>query len=59
MPQKRWYHGVALFGDKILIVDGTQGKNYDTNTKTVLLYNITNNECQELAPLPYAVNEWQ
>ena len=57
MPQKRWYHGVALFGDKILIVGGTQGKDYGTNTKTVLLYDITKNECQELAPLPYAPSE--
>ena len=57
MPQKRWYHGVALFGDKILIVGGTQGKDYGTNTNTVLLYDITKNECQELAPLPYPVSE--
>ena len=57
MPQKRWYHGVALFGDKILIVGGGQGKEFGTNTKTVLLYDITKNECQELAPLPYAVSE--
>ena len=57
MPQKRWYHGVALFGDKILIAGGLHGKNFRTSTKTVLLYDITKNECQELAPLRYAVGE--
>ena len=57
MPQKRWYHGVALFGDKILIVGGTQGENYSTNTKSMLLYDISKNECQRLAPLPCALSE--
>ncbi|CAB3997239.1 RING finger 151-like [Paramuricea clavata] len=57
MPQKRWYHCVALFGDKIVIVAGVQGMNYGTNLKSVVLYDITKNECQELAPLPYGVSE--
>ena len=57
MPQPRWYHSVAIFGDKIVIVGGAQDLNCATNLKTVLLYDVTKNEYQELAPLPYAVNE--
>ena len=57
MPQSRWHHRVAIFGDKILIVGGTQGQNYRTSLKSVLLYDITKNECEELAPLPYAVHK--
>ena len=57
MPQPRWHHRVAIFGDKILIVGGAQGQSCSTNLKSVLLYDITKNECQELAPLPYAVME--
>ena len=57
MPQTRWYHGVALFDDKVLIVGGLLGMSYRAILKTVLLYNITKNECQELAPLPYGVCE--
>ena len=57
MPQTRWYHGVALFDDKILIFGGTQGQHYTTNLETVLMYDIAQNEFQELAPLPYAVSE--
>ena len=57
MPQTRWYHSVALFDDKIVIFGGTQGKSYGTNLASVLMYDITKNEFQELAPLPYAVSE--
>ena len=57
MPQTRWYHSVALFDDKIVIFGGTQGRYYDTNLETVLMYDITKNEVQELAPLPYGVSE--
>ena len=57
MPQTRWYHSVALFDDKIVIFGGTQGKTLGTNLETALMYDITTNEFQELAPLPHAVSE--
>ena len=57
MPQSRWLHRVAIFGDKILIVGGAQGTNAGTSLKSVLLYDITKNKCQKLAPLPYDVHE--
>ena len=57
MPQTRWYHSVALFGDKIVIFGGTEGKTLGTNLQTALMFDITNNEFRELAPLPYAVSE--
>ena len=55
MQQKRWYHGVAIFGDKILILGGKEVSSHIF--KSVVMYNITKNECQELAPLPYPVCE--
>ena len=57
MPQPRWLHGVVIFDDKILIVAGTQDQDCKASLQTVLLYGITKNECQELAPLPYAMCE--
>ena len=57
MPQTKWYHGIALFDDKILIVGGGQGFRCDTNLKTVLMYDIRENEFQELASLPYVVSQ--
>ena len=51
MPTRRGYHGVAVFGDKILIAGGKE------RNRSVLMYDITKNVFQELAPLPYPVHE--
>ena len=57
MPQRRRLHGVVLFGDKIVIVGGMSAGHCRSNLKTVLLYDITKNECKELAPLSSPVSE--
>ena len=63
MPQRRGYHGVAVFGAKILIVGGREsGYGFivlvamSSAVRSVLMYDITKNECQEFAPLPYPVH---
>ena len=56
-PEKRCYHGVAIFGDKIVIVGGRENSNASSALISVVMYEITNNECLELAPLPYPVCE--
>ena len=53
MPEGRYLHGVAIFGDKILIVGG-RGKNGPV-LRSVIMYDITRNKFHELAPLPYHV----
>ena len=63
MPQPRCYHGVALFGDKILIVGGSINFNSRSALSNVIMFDITKNACQTLAPLPYplyqmAVVKW-
>jgi hypothetical protein len=57
MPQARYLHGVAMFGDKILILGGRINWDCSTHLASVLLYDITKNECKELAALPYPVSE--
>jgi hypothetical protein len=58
MPQARYLHGVALFGDKILILGGRASVlSCSTNLASVLLYDITKNEYKELAALPYPASE--
>ena len=57
MEPARWLHGLAIFDDKIVIVGGAQGLLNEAILKTVLLYDLSKNECQDLAPLPYAVCE--
>ena len=56
MPQRRCYHGVAFFGDRILIVGGKDGISSRSILRSVVMYDITTNECQALAPLPYPVH---
>jgi N-acetylneuraminic acid mutarotase len=57
MPQRRCYHCVAIFGDKILIVGGRKSARNNSALRSVVMYDITKNESQELAPLPYPVHE--
>ena len=57
MAQRRYRHGVAIFGDKILIVGGRENGNGNSAVRSVVMYDITKNECQELAPLPHPVSE--
>ena len=59
MRQKRGYHGVAIFGEKnqkILIVGGKARIGSIAALSSVVMYDITKKECQELAPLPYPVH---
>ena len=57
MPQRRGYHGVAIFGEKILIVGGREIVFRGSGLRNVVMYDIMKKECQELAPLPYPVHE--
>ena len=57
MPQKRGYHGVTIFGNKILIVGGRETVFRGSGLRNVVMYDIMKKECQELAPLPYPVHE--
>ena len=56
MPQKRGFHGVAIFGDKILIVGGKVLGQSRSFLKSVVMYDITKKKFKELAPLPYPLH---
>ena len=57
MPQRRCYHGVAIFDDKIVIVGGKEGFYCKSALKSIIMYNISKNMFTKLAALPYAVCE--
>ncbi|XP_028407075.1 influenza virus NS1A-binding protein-like isoform X3 [Dendronephthya gigantea] len=57
MPQSRYYPGVAMFGEQIIIVGGRKNSSHTAVLQSVVMYDITKNECQELAPLPYPVSD--
>ena len=52
MPTTKCYHGVALFGDKILIVGGSKNLKSPAALSDVIMYDIRKNACQEFLPLP-------
>ena len=55
MGQKRFCHGVELFDDKILIAGGSTSIDIKDCLSTVEIYNISNNQCKKMAPLPSAL----
>ena len=56
MSVRRWLHCVVLFGGKMVILGGRKGLECSTALKSVLMYDIAKNKCEELAPLPYPVS---
>ena len=56
MKFRRCCHGIALFDDKVLIVGGTTDINFRFSVNNVEMYDITRNECKEMAALPSAVS---
>ena len=54
MPEPRQNLCTEIFDDSLLILGGTSGRNQD-NLNSVVLYDIKNNMCKQLTPLPYEV----
>ncbi len=56
IPQGRCNHGVAIFGDKIVIMGGGPKIFSKEALRSVVMYDITKNKCKDLAPLPYPMS---
>ena len=57
MPEPRQHHCTEIFDDSLLILGGTTTGSCQNNLSSVVLYDIKNNLCKQLAPLPYEVSE--
>ena len=57
MPEPRRYHGCEIVDNQVIIVGGATSDYFKDNKNTVYLYDINNNECKTLPPLPFAVAE--
>ena len=57
MPEPRQRHCTEIFDDSLLILGGTTTGTYQNNLSSVLLYDIKNDVCKQLTPLPYEVND--
>ena len=57
MPEPRQHHCTKIFGDSLLILGGTTTGSWKDNLSSVVLYDIKNNVCKQLKPLPYEVSD--
>ena len=57
MPEPRQCHCTEIFDDSLLIIGGTTTVPDPHNLHSVVLYDIKNNVCKQLAPLPYEVSD--
>ena len=55
MPEPRQGHCTEIFDDSLLIFGGRTSFTCRSNLSSVVLYDIKNNVCKQLAPLPYEV----
>ena len=56
MPEQRQNHCTEIFDDSLLIVGERKSGFYGDNLSSVVLCDIKNNVCKQLAPLPYEVS---
>ena len=55
MPEPRNYHGCEIVDGKVIMAGGKTSKYVKDNKNTVYLYDINNNACHILSPLPFSV----
>ena len=56
MPEPRQNHCTEIFDDSLLILGGTTTGYYRGSLNSVVLYDIKDNVCKQLTPLPYDVS---
>ena len=57
MPEPRCYHGCHIFDNQIVVVGGRTSTYLKDARNTVFAYDMNNNVCKTLPPLPYQVTE--
>ena len=57
MPEPRQRHCTEIFDDGLWILGGRTNSYNRENLSSVVLYDIKNNACKQLAPLPYEVSD--
>ncbi len=55
MPEPRCCHGCHIIDNQVVVVGGTMSNNVNDAKNTVYAYDMNNNECKTLPPLPYRV----
>ena len=55
LSQPRCFHAIECFDEKILIFGGKANNHYEDCLDSVVMYDVTENECKEIEPLPFPI----
>ncbi|XP_028406571.1 kelch-like protein 40b [Dendronephthya gigantea] len=55
LPERRYYHGCQIIDNEVVVVGGRTTKYTKDTQNTVYAYDINNNECKTLSPLPFPI----
>ena len=57
MPERRLCHGCEIIDNQVIMAGGRTLNSFNDAKNTVYAYDLNNNECKTLPPLPLAVSE--
>jgi N-acetylneuraminic acid mutarotase len=57
MPEPRCHHGCHIIDNQVVVVGGRTSNFLRDAKNTVYAYDLNNNECKTLPPLPFAITE--
>jgi hypothetical protein len=55
MPEQRCYHSCEMIDNQVIVAGGRTSKYAKDTKNTVYVYDLNNNECKTLPPLPFAI----
>jgi hypothetical protein len=57
LPEPRYYHGCQIIDNQVVVVGGQTSTYLEDAKNTVYVYDLNNNECKTLPPLPSPITE--
>ncbi|CAB4034450.1 kelch 40a [Paramuricea clavata] len=57
MPEPRCFHGCEIVDNQVMVAGGQTSNCHRDAKNTVYAYDIKNNECKTLPPLPFAISD--
>ena len=57
MPEPKCRHSCEMIDNQVILAGGRASKYINDTKSTVCVYNMNNNECKTLPPLPFAISE--
>ncbi|CAB4005560.1 E3 ubiquitin- ligase PDZRN3-like [Paramuricea clavata] len=55
MPEPRCFHGCEIVDNQVMVVGGRTSTYFKDTKNTVYVYDLNNNECKTLPPLPFPI----